>query len=317
MAIKFPDIKEKLGLGVGFDLPWGDSFGFDLETNSPTQRVHRFLKRHREDFNYGFLSCHPKGRGQLEPHDYFEGFENFFSSAPNLEVRALHHTFLNLGAMEDYKKDEIIQFTNALVRRFDLKWINEDLGIWSINGKTLPYPLPPVLTPKGLHACVENILHYQDQLETPLLVEFPGFTDGTNFFIGKMNAYDFFCDLINQTESPVTLDTGHLISYQWLLGRRGEDLYSDLDRLPLEHCFEIHLSGCQIVQNRFMDFHHGIIQDEQIEILERLLPLCPNLRGITYEDPKFYADGSLISKADRNYKRLRKITDNWKTGVPS
>ena len=98
---------------------------------------------------------------------------------------------------------------------------------------------------------------------------------------------------------------------QWLRGHRGEQLYGELDRLPVDHCFEIHLSGCQVVGDRFMDYHHGILMDEQLELLDRLAPLCPNLRAITYEDPKFDADGQLLRKAARNYRRLREFAEAW------
>lgn len=315
MAIAFPKISEKLGLGVGLDMPWGDPFGFDVRENKPTEKVLNFIDRYQEDFNYGFISCHPKDRGILDSKKYLKAFEAFFERAGHFKARALHHTFLNLGAMEPYEKGSICEFTNQLVREFGIQWINEDLGIWSIRGKSLPYPLPPYLTEEGLSACIRNVREYQEQLEVPVLIEFPGFTEGTNFFIGRIHAYDFFSELVNETESPVTLDTGHLISYQWLMGKRGVELYSDLERLPLEHCFEIHLSGCQIVKDRFMDFHHGIIMDEQIEILKRLIPLCPNLRAITYEDPKFQNDGALIPKAERNYMELKSCVKIWEKAL--
>ena len=48
----------------------------------------------------------------------------------------------NLGALEDYPRAAICEFTNALARRYDLRWVNEDLGLWSLNGRPLPYPLP-------------------------------------------------------------------------------------------------------------------------------------------------------------------------------
>jgi uncharacterized protein (UPF0276 family) len=311
MAIRFPQIQKKLGLGVGLDMPWGDHFGFDVKTLEPTQRVLNFLSNYEKDFNYGFLSCHPKDRADLKSDDYFSAFDKFFSCTPQFKARALHHTFLNLGTLEDYDRTSISQFTNKLVRKFNIQWINEDLGLWSLKGKTLPYPLPPLLTTDGLKGCIKNVREYQEQLEVPLLVEFPGFTEGTNFFIGRMHAYDYYKELALETESPITLDTGHLISYQWLLGKRGEDLYADLERLPLDHCFEIHLSGCQIVHDRFMDFHHGIILDEQIELLKRLIPLCPNLKAITYEDPKFDLQGRLIEKSQRNYLILKEIVQKW------
>lgn len=311
MAIIFPDISEKLGLGVGLDMPWGDPFGFDIRTSMPTEKVLKFVEKYRDDFNYGFISCHPKDRNDLNAEKYLSAFQSFFDSANYFKVRALHHTFLNLGAVEDYEKGAICNFTNFLIKKLNIKWINEDLGIWSIRGKTLPYPLPPYLTYEGLDASIRNVKEYQRGIDAPILVEFPGFTEGTNFFVGRMHAFDFFNELAKETDCPVTLDTGHLMSYQWLLGKRDDDLYSDLDRLPLEHCFEIHLSGCQIVNDRFMDFHHGVIIDEQIEILRRLIPMCPNLKAITYEDPKFDQDGKLIAKSEKNYLALKQCVEHW------
>jgi len=51
--------------------------------------------------------------------------------------------------------------------------------------------------------------------------------------------------------------------------------------------------------------------EEQLELLSRLVPLCPNLRAITYEDPKFDDDGVLIRKAVPNYERLRGAAARW------
>ena len=103
----------------------------------------------------------------------------------------------------------------------------------------------------------------------------------------------------------MTLDTGHLLSYQWLLGHRGEDLYGDLERLPLDRCFEIHLSGCELEGERFHDRHHGVLLKEQLELLERLVPLCPNLRAVTYEDPVFDAEGALSAETRPWFEALR------------
>lgn len=315
MTIIFPDISEKLGLGVGLDMPWGDQFGFDIKENKPTEKVTRFVEQYKSDFNYGFISCHPKDRSELNAQKYLTAFHSFFEVAEHFKVRALHHTFLNLGAVENYEKNTICEFTNQLIRELGIKWINEDLGIWSIRGKTLPYPLPPYLTNEGLDASIRNVSEYQKRIDVPTLVEFPGFTEGTNFFVGHIHAFDFFNELAKATKAPVTLDTGHLISYQWLLGKRGDDLYSELDRLPLESCFEIHLSGCQIVKGRFMDFHHGVIMNEQIEILKRLIQLCPNLKAITYEDPKFDETGQLIAKSKENYLALKQCVKIWETSL--
>jgi uncharacterized protein (UPF0276 family) len=120
-----------------------------------------------------------------------------------------------------------------------------------------------------------------------------------------VHAYDFFRIVVEETGSPATLDVGHLLSYQWLRGRRGEALFGELDLLPLDHCFEIHLSGCAIADGRFLDMHHGVLLDEQLDLLGRLAPRCPHLRAVTYEDPRFDDDGALLPETAPSFERLR------------
>lgn len=296
------------------DLSWGAPIGFTHEPgrgDRATESVVRFLSSHAKTFQHLFISFQPRSRNRLDPHDYFAAYDDLFGHIPAFPVRAFHQTTLNLGALEAYDRGRIIDFTNALIDRYHFAWVNEDLGLWSIHGKPLPYPLPPYLTLEGLKAAIRNTAEVQEKLLAPLFVEFPGFSDGTSFCIGKMHAYDFFRHVVEETGSPATLDVGHLLSYQWLLGKRGEALYADLEKLPLDHCFEIHLSGCEIVDGCFMDVHHGVLLDEQLELLRRLLPLCPQLAAITYEDPKFDAEGRLFEKTVASFERLRLIVDPW------
>jgi uncharacterized protein (UPF0276 family) len=269
------------------------------------------LTTNADTFSYVFVSWQPKGRGRLDPHDYFDAYDDLFGRIPAFGLRALHQTCFNLGALEPYVRGGIIDFTNALIERYRLAWVNEDLGLWSLRGRPLPYPLPPILTDAGLRAAIRNTADVQTKLAAPLIVEFPGFSEGTSFFAGTWHAYDFFRRVVEDTDSPATLDVGHLLSYQWLRGRRGEALYEELERLPTESCFEIHLSGCQVVDGRFMDFHHGVLMNEQVELLARLVPMCPNLRAITYEDPRFDREGALVRKAIPNFERLREAAMGW------
>jgi len=314
MGIRFPEVGRRLGLGVGLDLPWGAPIGFERDPEAGDRiapRVLRYLERHAEDFNYLFVSWQPRSRNRLDVADYAPVWDDLFARVPPWPVRALHQTAFNLGSLEPYDTTELVSFTNGLIERYDLAWVNEDLGLWSLHGRPLPYPLPPYLTDAGLAASIRNTAAVQETLAAPLLVEFPGFSDGTSFFMGTWHAYDFFRRVVADTGSPATLDTGHLLSYQWLCGKRGEALFDDLERLPLEHCFEIHLSGCAIKDDRFMDYHHGILMDEQLEILKRLLALCPNLRAVTYEDPKFSAEGVMTKASVRNVERLKEMTRAW------
>ncbi|KFN01515.1 DUF692 family protein [Bacillus clarus] len=312
-SVRFPKVEKKLGLGIGMDLPWGEDIGFCTTENGDdiTPKMKIFFDNYKDEFNYMFFAFQPKNRSVLKAEDYFEAYDRLFNAVPNYKARAFHQTILNMGATEKYEKSSIIEFTNKIIERYGIKWVVEDLGLWSIKGKTVPFPLPPYMTPRGLEACIENINEYQKNLLVPVCIEFPGFTEGTNFFIGDMDGFDYFNTLVQETNSPVTIDIGHILSYQWLIGNTDEKMYTNLSKLPLENCFELHLSGCQIIRGKFRDLHHGILLDEQIDLLKYLLPLCPNLKAITYEDPKYTNDGILIPKSQRNYQRMKEVVKQW------
>lgn len=312
--MRFPSVAGRLGLGVGLDLPWGRTIGFRRDPqrgDAVSEPVVRFMSSHASAFRYLFVSWQPRDRNRLDATDYFAAYDDLFARAPVFAVRALHQTTLNLGALEAYDRGEIIDLTNALIERYRMAWVNEDLGLWSLYGRPLPYPLPPYLTREGLAAAVRNTLQVKARLAAPLLLEFPGFSAEASLLIGRVHAYDFFRRVVEETGSAATLDLGHLLSYQWLRGRRGASLYEELERLPIEHCFEIHLSGCEIEANRFLDLHHGRLLPEQLELLSRLLPLCPNLRAITYEDPKFDEHGALRDDTRAGFERLQAIVACW------
>ncbi len=311
---RWPALPGRLGLGVGLDLPWGAAAGFHHDPggkDAVAERVVRFLNAHAGAFSHLFVSWQPKNRNRLDAREYFDAYDDLFARVPAYGVRALHQTALNLGAIERYDREPIIELTNALIERHGLSWVNEDLGLWSLHGRPLPYPLPPYLTPSGLVAARKNVAEAQARLEAPLLLEFPGFSHDESLVIGDLHAYDFFREVVEATGTCATLDVGHLLSYQWLRGRRGAELYQELERLPTRHCFEIHLSGCAIEGARFMDYHHGILLDEQLELLSRMLPLCPNLRAVTYEDPRFDPSGELLPAARPGFERLRAQVARW------
>jgi uncharacterized protein (UPF0276 family) len=287
------------------DLPWDGTTGFGASDHLAAP-LRSFLGRHAAAWSHAFFSWQPRDRATPALRDYQPAWDDLRAALPSDLPLALHHTALNLGALGSYPRRELLAFTRALCERYELRWVNEDVGLWSLAGRPVPYPLPPLLTDVGLAATIENVRECQDGLSVPLVLEFPGFSRGVSIVVGELDAYDFFRALAEATAAPVTLDVGHLLSWQWWRGRRGDDLYGDLDRLPLDHCFEIHLSGCEIAGDDFVDAHHGVLLEEQLVLLDRLAPRCPNLRAITFEDPRFDGDGALLPANRASWERLAK-----------
>jgi uncharacterized protein len=313
MKLPLPRAPRRRQLGVGLDLSWGKGFVFDAargDVASPS--VLAFLDRYAERFGHLFISWQPRDRGELAAADYFAAYDDLFRHlGTRYPVRALHHTALNLGAIEPYDRGALLELTRALIERYDFAWVNEDLGLWSIHGKPLPYPLPPYLTAAGLEAAIRNTREVQAALPVPILVEFPGFSAGSSFVVGRLHAYDFLRVLAEEADVAVTLDTGHLLSYQWSSGHRGDDLFGDLERLPLERCVEIHLSGCEIQGDDFLDCHHGVLLPMQLELLDRLVGLCPNASFVTYEDPVFDEAGTIAPLAAPSLDALCRAASAW------
>ena len=306
--MRFPRLAR--GLGVGLDLPWNGTTGFG-PGDALASPVRSFLRAGAASWSHAFFSWQPRDRAPPALADYAAAWDDLVAALPAELPRALHHTALNLGALGRYRRTELFDFTSALCERYDLRWINEDVGLWSLAGRPLPYPLPPILDSDGLEASIANVRECQAALPVPLVLEFPGFARGVSVVVGDLHAYDFFRVLAEETEAPVTLDVGHLLSWQWWSGRRGAALFDELDRLPLAHCFEIHLSGCEVAGGRFVDAHHGRLLGEQFDLLERLLEICPNLRAVTYEDPRFDGEGVLVPTNRPSWQRLREIVEPW------
>ncbi len=312
----------RLGFGLLMDMPWGGGalgrrgVGF-VETDDGgdvTPSVRAFARRHGGDFAYAAFAYQPRSRAVPRTAGHVRAYDRFFAALPAGLGRAFHQTEFNMGTPERYDRSPAADFTNELAARYGFGWVVEDLGIWSLRGYPLPYPLPPPLTEPGLELATRNVAETKALLDLPLHVEFPGFTEGGSFVLGHVDAFDYFARLADDADVRVTLDVGHLLSYQWLRGRTGRSMYDEIEALPLTRCRELHLSGCQIVGGRFRDLHHGVLLDEQLDLTEYLLPRCPNLLGVTYEDPMYREDGRLVDKSRPNYERLKALAEAWQRG---
>ncbi len=290
--MQIPHHCSQVAFGLGIDLPCAPVDDGSASTDSIGACVDALLERHTDELRRMFVCWQPRDFGWLAGRDPLSTYDELFDRvAPHVSAQALHHGGLNLAALEPYDRTELVELANALVHRHGFSWLNEDLALESIRGKPLPYPFSPYLTDYGLAAAIENTRRVKDHLLVPLLIEFPGFGDGATFFIGPIHAYDFFRMVAEKAEVGVTLDTSHLLSYEWLLGRRGDELFRELDLLPLRHCFEIRLSGCRVGEGSVCGTQHGTSTNEQIELLERLLALCPNVHAVTYEESLFAKEG--------------------------
>lgn len=70
----------------------------------------------------------------------------------------------------------------------------------------------------------------------------------------------------------------------------GFDRKQFLDSLDLTSVQEIHIAGGNVIGGMYLDSHSGPCNDEVWELLDYVVPKCPNLRGVTYEFHESYFD---------------------------
>lgn len=295
------------------DLPWHGPYGIVDGQLSP--RTARFLEREGHRFSSAFVSWQPADRGPPRVDVVKPAFDAFFERVPHAR-RCLHTTALNLAGT-NYDRSSLIRFVNELIALYDLAWINEDLGFWTAGGWSLPYPEAPWLTEEAVAHCAAVCHQVDDALDAPLVVEFPGYATVPP---GPLDAFDAFREVIERSGCACNLDTGHLLTWRWLQGHRGEALLEELDRLPLDHTVELHCAGVILTEDRMVDAHHGVLHPIQLELVRRLIERCPNLQAITYEDPKFDEDGRLPRPASDSLDALEQTLIGWsprtETAVP-
>jgi uncharacterized protein (UPF0276 family) len=299
----------RIGLGVGLDLPWRGPYG--IVDGRVSARTQRFLQRYADRFDYLFVSWQPPNRGTPKLADCTAPFDDLFANV-SFANKALHQSALNLAGA-DYDRRAIIALTNELAARYGFAWVNEDLGHWSVRGRPLPYPQPPRLSDDGIAWCTRVCREVAGELAIPLVVEFPGFEARG---AGGVDAYDAFRRIVEGAGVSCTLDTGHLLTWRHLAGHRGDALLEDLERLPLDHCVEIHCAGTIVSDGRIVDAHHGVLAEAQLELVARLVVRCPALRVVTWEDPRFDADGVLPPALLASLDALEARTRTWLASPP-
>lgn len=292
------------GLGVGIDLPWQGPYG--IVDDRVSARTRAFFARHGHRFDQVFVSWQPRDRARPGPDAVSAAWEELFALVPHAR-RSLHQTALNLAGSA-YDRSAIVDLTNTLIDRFGFRWVNEDLGCWSVGGRPLPYPQPPDTSRAAIDHCTAVCAQVDAALDAPLVVEFPGYE---TLPAGDLDAYDVFREIVVGAGCRCTLDTGHLLTWRWLTGARGEALLDDLERLPLTHCVEIHNAGVAWLAGAPVDAHHGVLAEAQLELTRRLMARCPNLQVVTYEDPRFDPQGRLPPPAERGLTQLEQLVTTW------
>lgn len=142
------------------------------------------------------------------------------------------------------------------------------------------YFVPPVFTRQSLEKAIERVQEVQSVIPVPVAIEPPPLT----FIVGDMPLFEFFGELAKSCDCAILLDMGHLVSWEMASGC---SVFDAIDKLPCERVVEVHIAGGSLRQGEdgpvYIDAHEKNVLDETWQMLDKVLPLLPEVRALCYE----------------------------------
>lgn len=202
-------------------------------------------------------------------------------------------------------------------RRFGFLWTSEHLSAARVAqrgavdhhaGLALPIPFDEDV----LQMLVRRVSAVQRALGEPLLLE-NGVTH-TPVPDCDMSEARFLERLCRESGCKVLLDLHNLYVN---VRNLHVDVERYFDELDLAHVREIHVAGGNELCGVYLDSHAGAVPEPVWELAERVVPRCPNLRGITFEFHESYWPGLGIDGVREQLTRARWIARKEHVTCPS
>lgn len=246
------------------------------------------------------------GLGGLEPN----GFHRRFLAMKGKPFVA-HGVGLSLGTSDEDDPARLrewlerIRLDHAL---FDFAWYTDHLGATTLDGRALTLPVPLPMTLPMAARVRRRLSHLQ------AVVPDVGFENAVFYFLfGRpLDEPAFFRAILTAPRMHLLLDLHNVHT----MGRNlGFDASEYLDRLDLSRVIEIHVSGGSDSEPSWLpsgathrlDSHDAPVPEPVWELLERVVPRCPNLRGVTLERMEGTVDAGDVGLLREELLRARRI----------
>lgn len=212
---------------------------------------------------------------QEQPVDFVEVISENFMACGGRPMRtlevvrerhpiALHGVSLSPGSPEGLDPGYLAEL-KALVRRIDPLWVSDHL-CWTRTGGFATHDLLPLpYTDEALDTCIANILHAQDVLERPLLIENP--SSYVTFAESTMSEWRFLAMLAQETGCYLLLDVNNVFVSSV---NHGFDAQVFLAGIPADRVRQMHLAGHSAgPQGMLIDTHDAPVRSEVWKLYEQ------------------------------------------------
>lgn len=191
---------------------------------------------------------------------------------------------------------------------FDFAWYTDHLGFSvSPSGLNALLPLPLPHTQEAVQTVAARLRRLSQ------VVPVVGFENSVFYFTlgDPMEEADLYNRICAEADCRLLLDTHNIYTHCRNFELDPRDF---LQRIDLSRVVEIHVSGGSESEPAWMegptyrlDSHDGPVPETVWELLEELLPCCPNLRGATLERLEGTVEPEQVPQLAGELERLREL----------
>jgi uncharacterized protein (UPF0276 family) len=246
----------------------------------------------------------------LDHFDFIEiGTERFFIDKQNPHLATimkskpvvLHGLTLSLGTQNQAISELYLKNLTETLSTVNCAWFSEHIAVTSINGVELRSLMPVEFTASAVERIAHNVKKIKAVANKPFLLE--NITYYYAMPMSEMSEANFISQIASKADCGLLLDLNNLyvnaFNHQY-------DPYEFIHSLPLDRIVEIHLAGCDYMQDMLIDTHASAIRKDVLNLFDYLCRKTP-INGVVIErDARLNHFSDLINEVQVVRDILRK-----------
>ena len=194
--------------------------------------------------------------------------ENFFFSRGTVKTLTerfpivLHSVGLSLGSS---LKINHVEQLKELIALSSAHWLSDHVSYTHVNGLEIGHLTPVPFTEEAALKIIENLRRVKDAVSCPVAIE--NITYQFRWPNNEMSEAQFLTTILEEADVGLLLDVENV--YNNATNHR-YDAVDFIDRLPLNRLFQIHLAGGRWKENRRLDTHDNIVEEEVWALLRHV-----------------------------------------------
>lgn len=201
---------------------------------------------------------------EVSTERFFNGTlnEKLVKIIKNIAV-VLHGLSLSIGTYGKFVSTNYLEKLSNALSVSDCKWFSEHIAVTNVDNIELRALMPIVFNEENIDSISRKVKQLMAVTEKPFLLE--NITYYYSMPNCKLKESRFISEIINRSDCGLLLDINNLYVNSI---NHGYDPYKYLNEIPLDRVVEVHLAGCDYMNNLLIDTHASSIKKEVLSLFE-------------------------------------------------